>query len=359
MQTTKRQHALGVISRLQDEPWRYRFTQLLTVLLRELRREGVTYDRAFRDVLRFQNSLSLSFPASEVCAVTVDLKAPAPHGDGGIKRIHLTPAFIGLLGANGTLPLHDTERIAMRYAMDRDGSEHELIDVFSNRVIGLYFEAWSKYRLEHSIAARGQDRLLPMLTALAGASERSGAAGVSDATRASHAALLRTRPVAAGTIGRILTEHFGVPIQLEQLVGAWDPIPENHRSTLGGSAPVLGYGAVLGVRLWRHDLRARLRIGPLNEAQLADFLPGGRALGALADMMRLFAVPMIRYEILRLLTPACIKRMQLSTGGESRQLGWNTFLTATPGVAQRPEIGSLLKLEPAAPDIHPAQRERR
>ncbi|WP_332879470.1 type VI secretion system baseplate subunit TssG [Massilia sp. S19_KUP03_FR1] len=340
MQTTQRQHPPGVIARLQDAPWQFEFVQLITLLLRQLRSQGVTSERAFRDVLRFHNSLSLSFPASEVCAVSIETE-----DNGAIKKMHVTPAFIGLLGASGTLPAHDTERIALRYAVDRDTSEHALVDVFSNRVIGLFFDAWRKYRVEQTITVQGQDRLLPLLTALAG--KAGSHSNSSDTIRAYYAALLRTRPVAAGTMAQILSHHFGVPIAVEQLVGAWDPIPPNRRSTLGSGAPVLGYGATLGVRLWRHDLRARLRIGPLDEDQLTAFLPGGHALAALAEMMRLFAVPMVRFEVLRLLKPACVKRLRLRTA-DRKQLGWNTFLISTDGVTKRPEIGSMLDLKAKA-----------
>lgn len=344
MQTTQRQRAPGVNERInghmQDAPWQFEFVQLITLLLRQLRSQGVSGDRAFRDVLRFHNSLSLSFPASEVCAISIDTR-----DNGAIEKMHVTPAFIGLLGASGTLPAHDTERIAMRYALDRDTSEHALVDVFSNRVIGLFFDAWCKYRLEQTIAVQGQDRLLPLLTALAGKAglEQDGSAKI----RAYYAGLLGTRPVAAGTMAHILSHHFRVPIAVEQLVGAWDPIPPKRRSTLGSGAPILGYGATLGVRLWRHDLRARLRIGPLDDVQLAAFLPGGDALAALAKMMRLFAVPMVRFEVLRLLKPACVKRLRLRTA-QSKQLGWNTFLTSTDGATQRPEIASMLDLKAPA-----------
>jgi type VI secretion system protein ImpH len=150
--------------------------------------------------------------------------------------------------------------------------------------------------------------------------------------------------VTAGTVERVLSEHFGVPIRLEQFVGAWDPIPENRRSTFGIGGPVLGAGAVLGVRLWRHDLRARLHIGPLDEAQAAQFLPGGAALRELERMTRLFATPALRYEVRLLLSPPCIKRMTLTTRSKPRRLGWETFLTGTPGVTRSPEIGTMLYL---------------
>jgi len=333
MQTPKRQHATSVIGLLLAEPQRFEFTQLITLLLRELRRQGIPYERAFRDVLAFRNSLSLSFPASEVQAIT-----------GQLKRIFITPAFIGLLGASGTLPLHDTERIAARKMLDGDTSQHALLDVLSNRLIGLFYEAWGKYRVEHGVNVRGQDHLLPMLGALAGAKSRSARGLIKQETTAYFAGLLRTRPVSAGTVGRVLTAYFGVPVRLEQFVGCWDPIPENRRSTLGITMPVLGASAALGVRQWRHDLNARLHVGPLDDAQIQGFLPGGGALAALEEMASLFAAPMLRYEVRLLLAPTCLKRFTLNTRTAPHRLGWDTFLTGTAGVASRPDIRSALRL---------------
>ena len=353
MQATKRKHGSSVIGLLLDEPHRFEFTQLLNLLLRDLRRQGISYERAFREVLSFRNSLSLSFPPSEVQALEVEPKTQDALGamrTGQVKRIRITPAFIGLLGASGTLPLHDTERIAARKAHDGDASQRDLLDVLSKRLIGLFYEAWGKYRVEHGLDVRGQDLLLPILTSLSGARSRPPRGGgqpagrVRQETAAYFAGLLRIRPVSASTVEQVLTAYFDVPIQLEQFVGCWDAIPENRRSTLGTTTPVLGYGAALGVRLWRHDMSARLHIGPLNEAQAQGFLPGGSSLTALEEVASLFAVPMLRYEVRLLLAPPCVKRLTLSTRASPRQLGWNTFLTGTPGVASRPDIRSALRL---------------
>lgn len=358
MQATKRTHGTSVIGLLLDEPYRFEFAQLLNLLLRELRRQGVPYERAMREVLRFQNNLSLSFPASEVHSLLVEPDVPDPLASlrkGELKRIRITPAFIGLLGAGGTLPLHDTERIAGRKAHDGDASQRELVDVLSNRLVGLFYEAWAKYRVEHGLDVLGQDRLLPMLTAMAGTRSAS-ASQVKQETMAYFAGLLRTRPVAAGTVEQVLSAYFGIPIQLEQLVGCWAPIPSNRRSTLGVTAPTLGSSAALGVRQWRHDLCARLHIGPLVEAQAAGFLPGGAALRALAEMVSLFATPAVRYELRLLLAPPSIHRLTLSTRTTPRRLGWSTFLTGTDGVARRPEIRSMLRLPARSPA--PAQGTR-
>ena len=345
MQTAKRQHVPVMTQPLLDAPYRYRFAQLLNILVRTLHRQGIPYSRAFSHVLRFRNSLSLAFPASEIESVQVD-----PPDATGTPRIHITSAFIGLLGASGTLPLHDTERAAARTNPGADDSWKPFIDLFSNRAVGLFYEAWGKYRVEHGLTTRGEDDLLALLTALGGLRPTSFGpskpyASIAPEVAAFYAGLLRTRPIAASTVARVLGEYFGVPVRLEEFVGAWDPIPARMRSTLGVTDPTLGFGAALGTRTWRNDVRVRLHIGPLDHEQAKAFLPRGQCHAALKDMIGLFAVPSVQYEIRLVLDKRCLTPLTLTTRGQDRKrLGWNTFLTGTEGKASRPEIRSLLRL---------------
>jgi type VI secretion system protein ImpH len=346
MQTTKREHAAVMIERLLASPYRYRFAQLLNILVRILRQQGIPYPQAFSRVLRFRNSLSLAFPASEIESMVVETADAT-----GAPRIHITSAFIGLLGASGTLPLHDTERAASKSSQGTDESWKPFIDLFSNRAVGLFYEAWGKYRVEHSLNTRGRDDLLPRLTALGGFRPDSFGPGrpfesVPSEFAAFYAGLLRTRPIAASTVERVLGEYLNVPVRLEEFVGGWDPIPETIRSTLGVADPTLGFGAALGTRTWRNDLRVRLHIGPLDEEQAQAFLPHGRSHAALKDILNLFAVPSVQYEVRLLLKEPCIKPLALRTKGQDRRrLGWNSFLTGTEGKASRPDIRSVLQLQ--------------
>jgi type VI secretion system protein ImpH len=342
MQTAKRQHGIVMIERLRATPHRYQFVQLVSLLVRMLRQQGVPYAQAFSHVLRFRNSLSLAFPASDIERIEIepsDAKA----------RIHITPSFLGLLGASGTLPLHDTERAAATTTPGGDASWTPFLDVFSNRAVGLFYEAWGKYRVEHGLNTRGRDDLLPLLNALGGVRSSGFGPGkpyaaVPAQVAAYYAGALRTRPIAASTVERVLAEYFGVPVRVEEFVGAWDPLSEKMRSTLGSTDPTLGYGAVLGVRTWRNDVRVRLHIGPLTEAQARAFLPQGRSHAALHDMAALFAVPSVQYEVWLLLDKPCLKPMTLATKGtERRRLGVNAFLTVTAGKASRADIRSVLR----------------
>lgn len=332
MQAEQWKHESGVIATLINEPWRFELVQAVQVLLVWLRRQGVDYDQAFSGVLRFQNSLSLGFAPSQIESLRIDA---------GARRVTLTPAFIGLLGTSGVLPFHYTERIAVALHESKDESARAFMDIFSQRMAALYCQGWEKYRLPRQQDSPYGDQLLPRVLALGGVAR--AVPGLPLDAGARYAALLRTRPVAAGNVGRILSEYFSVPIRLEQFVGAWDAISPGCRFMLGGPNARLGYGAALGPRQWREDLGVCLHIGPLDERQFDVFLPRGAAALALEKMLGLLAVPPLRYQVRLLLGPSCIAPWVLSGQPQGRRrLGLDMFLAARPHHIARPELRYLL-----------------
>ena len=158
MQATQRHAATGVIAHLLDEPHRYQFMQAVGLLLRWLRQQGVPPDQALNQVLRFRSSLSLAFPASDIERLALD--------DDG--RLALTPAFIGFLGNSGALPLHYTQRIAGSQFAGKDDGVSAFLDIFSHRMVALFYQACGKYRLEHRLDVQATDAQLPILLALFG-----------------------------------------------------------------------------------------------------------------------------------------------------------------------------------------------
>lgn len=359
MQTKKRQPATGLIDHLFDEPARYQFKQALRMLLIWLRTQGVNYEDAFRHVLRFQNSVSLGFPASEIEALKAEVVSQQAPPDGhrenmltAPERIAITPAFIGLLGASGTLPYHYSERIGMRQLHEKDESARAFLDILSNRLVGLFFEAWGKYRLEIKVDTHGIDPLRPLLLQLGGCKGGESVEhgkGAKDVL-AYFAATFRARPMSAHAITSVLTDHFGVPINIEQFVGCWDYLGANQRTILGKATPTLGFGATLGSRIWRHDLRVRLHIGPLAQAELDPFLPTGDASAAMAQLLRQFGVSHLEFEVRLILKPECIKQVVLTANRPAAmRLGWESFLTTQNGKATRGDIGYLLTMRGARP----------
>jgi type VI secretion system protein ImpH len=360
MRTPPQQPPAGLIERLLAEPQRFEFFQAVRLLLLWLGEQGVPPRRALEGHLRFRNSLALGFPAGQVEAIAA---GAAP--DGLAPQFHLTPTFMGLLGAHGALPGHVTERIAAWEAGQPDAQLAEapraFLDIFSTRMLALFYGAWRKYRVEHTVsAADGGDAFLPLLLALAGFSPGSPQESVDDATLARYAGVLRQRPASAVVLARVLSHHFAVPIALEEGIGFWDALSAGEQSRLGaaghpGEHPgaVLGQAAVLGERCWRPDLRVRVRIGPLRRAQFERFLPQADGARALRTLLGLFAAPTLSYEVVLVLAHSELRPVRLA-GGPQR-LGRDSFLITAPATSDRADmVYGLRPMPPLAPAAAPA-----
>lgn len=342
MQTEKRASLPGVIEELIAEPHRFGCAQTVRLLLRWLRRHGVAHQQAFEKVLRFDNSISLAFPASEIESLRLEVRQDGVLVGAAPHRIHITPAFIGLLGGQGAMPLNDTQRMSALPAGEAAAGARAFLDLISQRMVALFCQGWGKYRLEYTLDTQGRDGQLPMLLALSGASRTAPEAEQHAA--AYYTAWMRSRPVSAGAIRRLLAGHFGVPMEIEQFAGCWDYLPDEQRSTLARTGPRLGYGAMLGVRLWRQDRQVRVNIGPMDRTTLERFLPNGAAAAALARMLAILGAPSLRYEVRLILKSSCIAPVVLGPPAARRRLGWDSFLPCADGTVARPEVRYLLRL---------------
>ena len=317
---------MDLIARLLAEPQRFDFVQAVRLLLLALGERGIPERRALARHLRFANSLALAFPPSQI-------EAAAPDADG----YRLTPSFMGLLGAHGALPLHVTERLL---ALPQDGQDAQaaraFLDMFSTRMLALWYRAWQKYRVEHLVAAP-RDAFLPLLLALAGVPGGGVFAhdGVPDTALAAFAGLLRRRPVSGAVLGRVLSSHFGVAVRVQEGIGHWDPLAPGEQAVVGANA-LLGRRALLGERSWRPDLRVRVRLGPLDRARYEHFLPGAPGARALRTLLRLFAVPTLAYDVVLVLRQADLGPAQLDASG--RRLGLDSYLLSAPAAADRADL---------------------
>jgi type VI secretion system protein ImpH len=352
----KRRFEPAVIERLFKEPWRFEYFQAVRVLALWLKRHAkarpdpaagdpAAGDPAAGDpvasVLRFRNSTSHGFPASQLEAIE-----PETREDERLQHVHLTPAFMGLLGCSGVLPAHYTERIAEHEMRQKDEGPRAFLDTFSNRSLALFYEAWSKYRLPFKYEAAGRDSFMPLLLGLAGFGNAAlrqrlahdGQGAVLDESIAYFAAAIRHRPASSAQVARVLTEYFGQPVAAEQFVGHWYDVPERQQTTLGDATAVLGVGAMAGVRVWQRDLRLRLAIGPLDRASFDAFLPGGLAARALRSLLTLFTGVTLEYEVELVLRAADVREVTLKEGSTIGRLGWDAYLVSGSQDADRRDV---------------------
>jgi type VI secretion system protein ImpH len=358
MPTEKRRFEPAVIERLFREPYRFEYFQAVRMLELWLKRHGrPQHDAIAHDVIaryvRFQNSTSLSFPASQLEAIQPeprDLECGA-HALGKALQearlgyIRVTPSFMGLLSSTGVLPAHYTERIADHQQRQSDAGPRALLDTFSNRSLALFYAAWRKYRLHFKYQVDGQDTFLPLLLALAGlghdalrrrlAHDRDGA--LLDETIGYFAASIRQRPPSAVQMGRVLSEYFGQPVRIEQFVGAWYDVPPAQQTVLGHPTAVLGTSAMAGDRVWQRDLRLRVVVGPLDHAGFTAFLPGGLAARALKSLLGLLAGVTLEYEVDLILRGAAVRSTVLGPA-PSGHLGWDAYLVTGPQPDDRDDV---------------------
>lgn len=350
-----------MISELLERPQRFSFFQAVRLLEQWLetsdsatssRHSGVVSPR-----LSFRNSLSLSFAAGEVEALSVLWKDEGAIEAGAIEAgakqlagddveaVELTPAFMGLLGVSGTLPLHYTELIAQREWLHRDSSARAFLDVFTHRAVSLFYSAWKKHRLHVQYEADRRDRFLPLMLALSGLGQRGlrdrlepSEGGVPDEAVAYFAGATQRRPVSAVQLRSLLQAYLGVPVRIDQFVGRWYTLPPEATTALGLGNGVLGASAIAGERVWQRDLCLRVVLGPLDRTHYLRFLPGGAGERALRQWLHLLCGVSFEYEVRLRLQREAVCGTTLSAESHTGRLGWDTFLCTEPASDDREDV---------------------
>lgn len=340
MSATQRRFQPGVEERLLAEPYRFEFFQAVRVIELALKAQGVKANEALTNNIRFENSISLSFPPSEIESLRVQTfgddsqltDASEPQAEQ--KRYYLTPTFIGFLGSNGALPRHYSERILTHQLYKRDSAPTAFLNTYSNRAVALFYSAWKKYRLEFNHESKGKNGFLPLLMSLGGLGYSSlrdrlsqASSDIQDESLAFYAGALRHRPMSAVYLQSLLSDYFQVNIKVRQFVGGWYSLPKEHRTALGMANSELGVSTLAGQRVWQRDLRIGLEIGPLRKKEFTRFLPREVAAKALEQMLKMFVGLTLEFEVQLILRAEDVGSCDLSDHRSSGRLGWDTFLT--------------------------------
>lgn len=321
----------GLIGELAEEPHRFGFFQALKLLELHFARRWEPSSRAIHERVRFRNNLSLGFPASEIGALALrDKEGHAPDKLDELDSVEVTPAFFGLLGAQGALPLHYTEKISERENFTRDRAARAFLDIFTNRATQHFYEAWKKYRLDVRYETGGRNHFLPLLLAFAGhaspsSQEGSDIDGIFEESIAHFSATFGRRTVSAESLRKLLTAYFRTAISVEPFVGRWYAVPVEQRTVLGDGNAILGATAMVGERVWQRDLCMRLRIGPLEREKYLAFLPGGRSAKALERILELLLGHALEFEIVVSLRKEDVMPIRLGSSTNGR-LGLDSFL---------------------------------
>jgi len=348
MLTPKRYDSAGLIDQLFDNPHRFQFFQAVRLLERWLADRPVAPGGKVDTRLRFQNSVSLAFPTSEIEALTRRVRDDGEAGaQDAIDRVDLTPSFMGLLGSSGALPLMYTEQIAQHELDHKDFAARGFLDIFTNRAVALFYAAWKKSRLHLQYETDRKNRFAPMVLALAGVGQHSlndrlrpDEGGVNDESLAFFAGALQQRVLSAGQLQQLLSRYLRVAVRIEQFCGRWYTLSPSARSSLGVGNGVLGRNALSGERVWQRDLRVRVVLGPLTHRLFQRFLPGAPGATALREMLTMVSGVDLEYEINLTLRADEAQSSALDSKRSpfAGRLGWDTYVQTRAQHADRCDV---------------------
>lgn len=337
MQTPERRTESGVIRALLRHPYRFEFFQAVRLLEQAYAKAGVR-SGVVGELVRFRNSLLLSFPPSEIEALNAVESDNASQGlprDGDMRHVtyEVTPTFIGLTGPVGALPRHYTEKLIEREALFRDRAARVFLDIFSNRMVAFFYQAWKKYRLHFLYEQDRKNLFTPLMLSLVGcdharlrADLELGNRDIYDESIAHYAGIARHRPVSAANVQHMLEDYFGIRVRFEQFVGRWFSIPPDQRTTLAGSYAELGVSSFCGERTWQRQTKIRILLGPLSREDFMSFLPYGNAARGLSRMLALTLGQSFEFEVRLVLKKEGIFSASLGREDQPARLGWDTFL---------------------------------
>lgn len=321
---------------LLAEPGRYGFFQAVRLLYRAHGMPARAGASAARDALRFTVPASLNFPPGELHAlerVATDDDAP---------RYAMSVNFLGLTGPSGVLPRHYTEWLAA-LRKSRDPAAAEFLDIFNHRLVGLFWQAWAKQRIELELeqelaGGRGNRGVLrhvydliglgtPALHALVQPRACGDAANshLPAAALGYYSGLVAQRPHGVGALAQVVGDVVGAPVQVIGCLGAWQGIPTRDRTRLGRCNQRFGEGCVLGSRYWDRQTTVRLRIGPMRLRSFEALLPQRGLLEAVVELLRFLTGLALDLDIQLVLQAEAVPRARLG-GAHAARLGWNSWL---------------------------------
>ena len=320
---------LTFLTELAREPYRYDFYQTLRrleCLYADKPRWGAAL-RPIDEPVRLGQDPDVAFAPAPLASFEFGHEGAPPR---------LQVRLFGMLGPNGPLPIHITEYARYRLRHAGDPTLSRFLDLFHHRFLALFYRAWAQAQPHVNRDRPEHDRFLVYIGAFVGVASQPmrHRDAIPDLARLFHVGTLVRQVRNADGLAAILRQFFQVPARIEEFVGHWLRLAPRERSYLRRDGVSLGAGAVLGSRVWDHQSKFRIHLGPLTLEQYEAFLPAappgrrsahesGSLLKQLVDWVRFYLCFELDWDVRLTLEQQEVPRVML---GRSGQLGWTTWL---------------------------------
>ncbi|QKZ02392.1 type VI secretion system baseplate subunit TssG [Pseudomonas eucalypticola] len=332
MDSKNRRSTPGLIDQARAEPYRFEFFQLVRLLRLHYSRAGRMdpETRPHEDPLRFRSQLSLNFPASEVSDLQFERPGVLSAADQPLSEVQIT--FMGLVGPSGVLPRPYTEMLINRHIQYRDDAAHGFLDLFSHRMVALFYEAWQKYKFHIEFERNGSSSFDRYLLNLVGmgpvAQKRKFDEGKSSLRREVFnyfSGMFAQKPRNALSLQSMLNFYFSLPFKVKPFAGRWLKLDDSQCTRLGRKNSTLGQSALAGNRVWDYQSCVRVEIGPLALADYQRFQPGQTDYARLVELLRFYLGAELDFQIAPMLEAKAVPLATLGRKG-NLALGWLGWL---------------------------------
>ena len=197
-------------------------------------------------------------------------------------KAEVTVNFMGLIGPKGLLPDWYNE-YAQQCRHEKDYAFTDFLDIFHNRSLALFYQAWKKYRLPETYRSDHNDPISYSIACLSGiGSDETSSDPEFD--QYAHQRLLyfsglvaRTTPT-ANAVEKIISNAVGAPAKIQQFVTRMYPVHEEDRSILGRNNCGLKKDAMCGGRIQDIGTYFIVKLGPLPWKQYLQLQPKSQSL---------------------------------------------------------------------------------
>jgi len=345
MAPQNRRKSTYLVKKIESEPWRFDFFQLVRLLERQAHQSDEhakhsvgEFAPATSEPVQFKSNPHLNFEPAPINAVRKkEGRQNRDANDQSSEQWELDVNFLGLNGSAGVLPFHYSELIIQRLRA-KDHGLKDFLDIFNHRTISLFYRSWQKHRpwLKHpgkndpvsKYHVNWHQEILKGLTGLS--NEQNASFNKPQGAWLNYAGFGAARTCNPSMLKQAIHHHFGLSVRINQFKGQWEPMPQDVRTRLSdrksnGMNNALGANALLGKRCWNAQNRFEIEIVDIEYDQFMKFSPGSHNLNALYELIKFKVGAELDFDLTLRVQESKLKTASFNAGSKP-QLGWNSRL---------------------------------
>ena len=239
--------------------------------------------------------------------------------------------FMRLVGSNGVLPPHYTEK-TINQLRKKNRALQDFYDIFHHHLIRLFYDVWVKNKCvlqyeDYKAHSKTTDDFTQTLLALSGINNEA----LSIESIAYYASIFANSTRSTANLKILLSGYFKVPVEINEFQSEWISLQPESFSYLpsfknkNGNNALLGMNATIGTRVFYCQRKINVIIGPLDNDQFSQFMLGKKVLSALQQFIQTYVGENVIFDIQPILSSKAIKSCRLNHY-DSAQLGLNSWV---------------------------------